>query len=384
MRVLFDHCIFQDQRVGGVSKALVEMITHLPSTVEVEIAIKESNNVYLRERDCFGQVVSEKKRTFERFLPGLDFRGKVRLYRTLDKLHIIEDSRRKNREFCVSRINNGDYDVLQPTGYNSYFLPYNNKPFVFIIHDIIPELFPEYFPRDFCDIKERDLLVKKAAHIVVPSYSTKRDVLAWWHLDEQRVSVIPWGAPDITQISFNRQVDFPYVLYVGERDRYKRFRYFVQEASEYLRHYPEIHVVCTGKEFNRTEKEFLFSLGLENRVHSMFVSSEDLFSLYRFAICFVFPSQYEGFGLPILEAMACGCPVVLTNSSSFPEVGGDAAFYFEEYDNGHTNLSEILTELSTMSFDQRDVIAQKSIERANHFSWNETAKKYASVYQSML
>ena len=360
------------------------MITHLPSNIEVEIAIKESDNVYLRENDYFGQVVSEKKTTFERFLPGLDFRGKVRLYRTLDKFHIIEDSRRKNHDFCVSRINKGDYDILQPTGYNSFFLPFNNKPFVFIIHDIIPELFPEYFPRDFCDIKERDILVKKAAHIVVPSDNTKKDVIAWWHLEEQKVSVIPWGAPDTTQISFNRQVGFPYVLYVGERDRYKRFRFFVQEVSEYLRHYPDIHVVCTGKEFNRTEKELLFSHGLENRVHSMFVSSEDLFSLYHFAICFVFPSQYEGFGLPILEAMACGCPVVLTNSSSLPEVGGDAAFYFEEYKNGHTNLSEVLTQITEMPTDQRNIIVQRSLERANHFTWDDTAKKFASIYQSLL
>lgn len=384
MRVLFDHCIFQDQRVGGVSKALVEMITHLPSNIEVEIAIKESDNIYLRESDSLGQGVSNKKVTFDRFLPRLDFRGKARLYRTLDNLHIIEDSSRKNREFCLSRISNGDFDVLQPTGYNSYFLPFNDKPFVFIIHDIIPELFPEYFPRDFCDIKERELLVRKATHIVVPSYSTKMDVLKWWRIDEQKVSVIPWGAPDISHISFNRLFNFPYILFVGERDRYKRFRFFVQEATVFLKRYPDVHVVCTGKEFTQIEKELFISFGLEHRFHSLFVSSESLFSLYHFAICFVFPSKYEGFGLPILEAMACGCPVVLTNSSSLPEVGGNAAFYFEEHDNGHTNLSEILTEITKMPIDKRNVIIQRSIERANHFSWNETAKKYASVYQSLL
>lgn len=384
MKVLFDHCVFQSQRVGGVSKALVEMIDHLPQDIEIEIAIKESDNVYLREHNCFGQEILGKSYTYDYFLSGFDFRGKARLYRALRDMHLIEDSNKKNQEYCISRILDGNYDVLQPTHYSSFFLPYNKKPFVFIVHDIIPELFPEYFPRDFCDIRERDILVKRAAHIVVPSENTKKDVLKWWDLDEKKVSVIPWGAPDMTHASFNRPFSFPYVLFVGERDRYKHFLFFVQEAVEFLRRYPDVHVICTGKGFNTIEKDLFIGLGLENRFHSMFVSSEELSSLYHFALCFVFPSQYEGFGLPVLEAMACGCPVILTNSSSFPEIGGDAALYLEEDKEGHTNLSELLTSVYEMPAEQRESLVQKSVQRAKCFSWDDTAHKYAAVYQSLL
>ena len=230
MRVLFDHCIFQGQRVGGVSKALVEMISHLPSDIEVEIAVKESDNVYLREHDCFGQEVSAKDKTVDRFFPGLHFPGKRKLYKALAKLHIVEDSIQHNLEHCISRMKDNNYDVLQPTWYSSFFLPYNKKPFVFIVHDIIPELFPEYYPRDFCDIKVREVLVRKAAHIVVPSANTKKDVLRRWGMDEDKVSVIPWGAPDLSGVSFTRLVDYPYILFVGERSRYKRFPFFIQES----------------------------------------------------------------------------------------------------------------------------------------------------------
>ena len=383
MRILFDYCIFQSQRIGGVSKSIVEMMTRLPSDIEVEVAVKESDNIYLRENGSFGQYVSDPERTFGKFLPNLHFKGKTRLYRALTKLNLIEDSGIKNRNYCISRIKQGDYDVYQPTGYNSFFLPYNKKPFVFIVHDIIPELFPDYYPRDFCDIQVRDILVKKAARIVVPSENTKKDVLKWWKLDENKVEAIPWGAPDVTGIAFKKPADYPYILFVGDRNRYKRFPFFVRETATFLQRQTDVHVICTGKSFTEEENGLFLSLGLSGRFHSVFVSSEELFSLYHYALCFVYPSQYEGFGLPTLEAMACGCPVILTDSSSFPEVGGEAALYIEEKD-GHSNLTDLLVQLYDMPTGQREELAIRCIERAGCFSWDETAGKYASVYRSLL
>ena len=116
----------------------------------------------------------------------------------------------------------------------------------------------------------------------------------------------------------------------------------------------------------------------------MTVSTEDLFSLYHQALCFVFPSEYEGFGLPTLEAMACGCPVLLAAKSCFPEIGGDAAFYFDEDGIGDSNLTEQLEFITGLSAGERLAVRDKCIRRAGEFSWTETARRYACVYRSLL
>ena len=364
MKILFDFCVFEIQKIGGVSKALLEMMGKLPSDIEIEIAIKESDNVYLHEQNFLKQSFSYKQHTIDRFLPNVQFRGKERIYSYLAKAHLIQDSHTRNLEFCKGEMRSGKYDILHHTHYNSYFLPYNKKPFVFIIHDLIPELFSHYYSKTVPDINQRDILIKEASHVVAISENTKRDVLNRWKISEDKITSIPWGAPDVSNTVFNKIVDYPYLLYVGGRDGYKRFDYFVQNAKEFLLRHPEIHVICTGVPFSKKENVLLSEMGVKDRFHTMFVSTDELYSLYHYAICFIFPSLYEGFGLPTLEAMSCGCPVLISNRSCFPEIGGDVALYIEDSEKGSSNVASQLDNIYRMSGTERDALIKKGLSLA--------------------
>lgn len=384
MRVLFDHIVFQIQKVGGVSKALTEMVGHLPPDIDPVIAIRQSDNVYLKENQVLGRGVISPTLTQESFLFGATFPGKNRLYKCLSGLGIIPSMEAVNMRYCKRLIKSGDYDVFQPTHYNSFFLTHNKKPFVFIVHDIVPELFPQYYPGDFPDIREREKLIHKADKIVAISENTKRDMLSRWNIPEEKIAVIHWGAPDVSNVVFRRIVPYQYILFVGERSKYKRFRFFVRQTAAFLRQHGDIDVICTGKPFSIEEEALLEGLGLRNRYHQMSVSSEDLYSLYHFAFCFVFPSAYEGFGLPTLEAMACGCPVLVSNSSSFPEIGGNAAYYIETASNGQeSNLGEKLEYIASLSESERNLVTNRCLARAAEFTWKDTARQYADIYRNL-
>ena len=384
MKVLFDHIVFQSQKIGGVSKALVEMMSNLPSDIDIEIAIKESDNVYLRECATLAQSIAPIKKGIESFFPTINFRGKSVLFSYLSGLGLLKNSFQLNMSYCKEKMNAGQYDVFQPTHYNSYFLKYNKKPFVFIIHDIIPELFPEFYNRKHPDIIQREKIIGKASHIVAISNNTKKDIIERWHLREDNVSVIPWGAPSVDPSTFNIILPYRYILYVGGRNRYKRFDFFVREARRFLIENPDVKVVCTGRDFTEKEKVLFEQLGLKDRFVTMFVDTNTLYSLYHHAICFVFPSIYEGFGLPVLEAMACGCPALISDASCFPEIGGDAAFYIETDKNGSSNINEMLNKLASLSDGDRSIIISKGLSRAKSFSWEKTALEYSKVYRSLI
>ncbi len=384
MKVLFDHLIFQEQKVGGVSKALVEMIKCLPKDIDVEIGIKESNNIYLHENQKLIEGVSRIRYNDKTFLGGIKFKGKSKLFNLLSDCGVVKDSRKINLDYCTKIMKESDYDVFQHTQYDSYFLRYNKKPFVFIVHDIIPELFPAYYPSNFNDIVEREKLIPQAHHIVAISENTKKDIMNRWNVSEERISVIHWGAPDVQNIQFKHVLPFEYVLFVGGRNRYKRFAFFVREAKSFLDVHKDVHVVCTGTPFTSDEKLFLTELGLVSRVHQMMVSTDELYSLYHYSICFVFPSEYEGFGLPILESMACGCPALISKKSCFPEIGGEAALYIEEDKySDKSNLSSQLDYLYRMNQHERDEIVSKSLRRVKLFTWEKTAQNYAEVYRNV-
>ena len=377
MRVLFDYQAFEMQRFGGVSRSYAELISHMKDEgVTCKVGLKESDNAYIEQPG-----IKPLHYTHNKYFNGKKrFKGQRTLTRRImQAAGHYNEGLNINQEYCIGLLKRQQFDIFEPTFFDPYFLPYlSGKPFVLTVHDMIPELLDVDKPQ--AELKQ--LLCPLATHIHVPSQNTKDDLIRIMGIPSEKIAVIPHGSPDIPP---QRELlfDFPYLLYVGARWSYKNFEPFITECAHVISHSPNLHVVCTGEPFSDEELKMLCKLGIREHVVNMpHVSEEQLQALYQHAIAFVYPSAYEGFGIPILEAFVNGCPVLLNNASCFPEVGGDAAIYFDI--NRRGNLAEHLAAfLQTPEQDRKKLIA-RGRKRAKLFSWEESARKLSDVYKTIL
>jgi len=367
MKVLYDHQIFTSQIYGGISRYFFELIKHFKNNdeVECELSLKYSNNYYLKKLNNLSPNT---------FLENYSFRGKYRILNILNK--------KVSKEY----ISKGDYDIFHPTYYDPYFLDYiGNKPFVLTIYDMIHEIYPEIFsPKDKVSERKK-LLAQKAAKIIAISENTKRDIVKILKIDEDKIEVIHLGSSlkidkDIKTI--NIKIPGKYILFVGSRRGYKNFELFIEAISPLLNDDVKLNVVCAGGgKFNDIEIEKLKNSKIKNKVFYYSGSDSVLAYLYQKAVAFVFPSLYEGFGIPILESFACGCPVICSRTSSLPEVAGDAAIYFDP-----TDKLSIQNSIHKVIYDDelKNNLISKGTERIKEFTWGKTAKKTKVLYEDIL
>ncbi|MEI9912661.1 MAG: glycosyltransferase family 1 protein [Bacteroidota bacterium] len=173
------------------------------------------------------------------------------------------------------------------------------------------------------------------------------------------------------------------MLFVGSRrEGYKNFMPFVKEVAPVL-HKLNIHLVIAGGNIlTASETALLKELDIFKRTVSFaHVSDGFLKQLYKNALVFIFPSLYEGFGIPVLEAMQCHCPVLLSNNSSLPEVGGGAAAYFDPFTAGDLGIA--LEKLVTDESGRKQMVV-KGIGQAGKFNWDTTAAQHVEVYKNLL
>lgn len=386
MKVLYDYQCFDMQTHGGVSRCFAELYRCLPEEVKAKIGVTETNNVYLQELGF-----NKAGELYEHFIAGRNFSGKKFLFKLFYNFYYGNYSRwdhwpKHNRDYSIKLLTDQNFDILHPTFYGDYFFKYiGNKPFVMTVHDMIPELYPQYYPRDNFQILKKKILLPKAAHIIAVSENTKRDIIRIAHIPEEKISVIYHGADSVSYKASTTPIfDFPYILYVGDRDMYKNYDLFSQECLYILRKYKELKVVCTGKPFNAQEESFFKENGVTNRfIHQFVTTNQMMFDLYHGAEVFVYPSAYEGFGIPILEAYKSDCLVMLNQASCFPEIAGDAAVYF--YMNNHkSDFIEKFEWLYNLSASEKEGLLQKQRMRLERFSWEKSAKQLASVYENVL
>ncbi len=385
MKVLFDYQIFYLQKIGGISRYYAEMISRLPAYgVEIDIGVAFSNNKYLKEI-CHLDHLEFKG--YEEFMKKMDFKGKHKLYELLAKTNIIKDYFTINQELSLKYIDENKFDIFHPTFYKPYFLSkIGNKPFVLTILDMITNKFSNNRSSAAFTDNQR-ILANKAAKIVVISESTKNDVVSILGIKPEKIEVIYLGNSlrKITHSnklleSFKEQLPTEYILFVGHRGGYKNFDTFVEAVSPILKEHEHLKVVCTGPAFSNKELNFLKNRKLHNHFIHFFASENQLTILYEKAECFVFPSKYEGFGIPILEAFANNCPVVLSNSSSLPEVAGNAALYFDP-----NSVMEMRSAIKKVLFEKslRANLIMEGQKQLLNFSWDSTAKQTAKLYQSI-
>jgi glycosyltransferase involved in cell wall biosynthesis len=170
-----------------------------------------------------------------------------------------------------------------------------------------------------------------------------------------------------------------YILFVGNRSSYKNFTFFIESVAPLLLKNNELQVCCAGGEpFSPREILCFKNFQILHKVHHIQPDDHTMKNLYKNALAFIFPSLYEGFGLPVLEAFSCGCPTLLSNTSSLPEIGSDAALYFDPYDPA--SLTDALEHIISDN-NLRMQLILKGYERSKQFSWEKTANATKKVYE---
>lgn len=277
----------------------------------------------------------------------------------------------------------GDYDVLFHVGPHVYEgLPLKNgRRSVIVVHDLIPEV----LWKDAHIREERERAIASADEVIAVSEWTKTDLLREYGVDSKKIHVIYHGVPEIQRELGGDAFACPYnsgsyLLYVGKRNAYKRFRWFLRAVAPLMWFHPGLRILCTGEPFCRREWAWIVALGLLGRVKSRRFAANEMYSVYSNAAALIYPSVYEGFGLPVLEAMASGCPVVCSRSTCLPEVAGEAAVYFEADNAG--DFRHIVRSLIAKNKEcekRRAELIGKGVERAKLFSWKKCAHETAAV-----
>ncbi|WP_455666786.1 glycosyltransferase family 4 protein [Phocaeicola sp.] len=383
MKILYDYQAFTFQYFGGVSKSFCELISHLSNDIQTEIGVVQSNNIHLIQSGICKEVhpVSMDWITFNHVCR---FRGKGHLYSMLNRLFPHWTAENVNRRRTIELLKEGKYNIFHPTFFDDYFLPYlNNKPFVLTVHDMMPELFPKYFKKNDPQIVNKRLLAKKASAIVAVSENTKNDLVNILEVPKDKVTVIYHGAPSRRQITSEPLVGKPYFLYMGTRTNYKNFSQTIVDFAGFTRVHADVLLICTGSNFNKTELALIRKYKVADKVMHRFATDKDVENLYAYAVAFIYPSLYEGFGMPILEAFAYGCPVLLNHKSCFPEIAGDAGVFFTSDDYG-SDLYQKMEMVWNWCVSERRGVIEKGYKRLECFSWNESSKKLYEVYNSIL
>ncbi len=383
MKVLYDHQTFELQIFGGISRYFIELLRN-KSGFQVDLALKRSSNMYLVPDEPWCDGVSIREDVFERALAGVEFRGKGRIHQVLRKLRLVVDPSGVNRRNSLENINRGAYDVFHPTYYDPYFLEsIGRKPFVTTVFDMIHEVYPEYFfACDRTSVHKR-LLCERAARIIAISNTTKTDLIRFFGIREDKIDVIHLASSlSPATPSPGKAIRTPrrYILFTGNRILYKNFMFFLQAIAGILHQDRDLCVVCTGPAFSIDELDSFDALGVRDQVTHVSADDEHLGELYRNAEIFVFPSLYEGFGMPLLEAFSCRCPVVASDTAIFREIGGDAVSFFRPKDP--VSISDAVR---SMLEDRalRDEMVKRGIERNREFSWRRTTEKTFRTYENL-
>lgn len=404
MKILYDHQIFTLQNYGGISRYFCELMEQLSfyPDVELTLALYKSRNENLRKlcslnqdwsnRLTYGEqrlsVIQKVKHAGYPVLRKIAYLGfpVIQKVMSIDALNRLQINQRES----VRMLDKQDFDIFHPTYYDPYFMKsLEKKPFVLTVHDMIHEIYPDFFSPYDRTKEGKKQLIENASSIIAISESTKRDILKLFHVDPDLIHVIYHGSPFENAITTSADIPLnalplnkPYVLYVGSRQGYKNFIFFISVMAELLEKNEDLHVCCAGGgPFTPSELKLLSRLNISSKVYFVKPDDQIMKRLYENAEAFIFPSLYEGFGLPILEAFSCGCPAILSDSSSLPEIGGDAASYFEPSDP-ESLIQSIEVVLTDSHY--RDQCIKKGFERLKLFSWEKTAQDTKNVYESLL
>lgn len=369
MQVIVDGIIYNLQASGGISRLFTEV---LPRMCEID----ESLRVILLTDSNASNNLPTHKHIEHKTIPKVNqFLRPGRLWRP-----IIPDVRQFVRKLSIGSAHGKLW-------HTTYFTKPGEKgvPLIVSVYDMIFERFPELFhgtnTKHFNDLKRRCVLASDA--VLCISETTRGDVMEFYGMKPERVHVIHLAySPVFRTMRKESRADLPstepYFLYVGSRAHYKNFDFLLDSFSRFQQKNMALFVV--GPPWTNEEIDRLEILKLRHRVYLFQEADDDLLCrLYNEAEAFVYPSLYEGFGIPLLEAMACGCPVIASRIPSTVEVAGDCPLYIEPPDQ-----DDMIQAFDLVLAEGRHSKRVKTgLEHVKRYSWDKTAKATLDIYQSL-
>ena len=363
MHIAFDYQIFLSQKYGGISRYHVELGKELKKIdCRVDFISPFFINQYLKNIEgdnIFGKYISSLPPKSTRVLTFL------------------------SNILFVKYLKTHNPDLIHNTYYRTPYFQQKDLPSILTIHDMIHELYPKSFPADDKTIELKKRAINDADHIICISKNTYNDLLNIYDVPENKVSVIYHGFNNIVRkVETEVNEEKPYLLYVGSRKGYKNFNALLEAYSFSENLKKDFDIICFGGgSFTKQDMNEFSKLGVQNKIH--FKTGDDalLSAYYSNAKAFVYPSLYEGFGMPPLEAMANNCPVIVSNSSSIPEVVGEAGEYFDP--NDEENLLNKIEQV-VYSNSVRIKLIKLGRNRLEKFDWIKCARETKKVYEKLI
>ncbi len=365
MRIVFDPQIFCLQEYGGISRyfcSLARSLSLLQST-HAEICAPFHINQHLKSLNG--------KNTVGFFLR--QNRSAARLGRMLNPALFFAST------WCTRP------DIVHETYFSNVVIKNTRAPRVLTVFDLIHERYPLSFPASDSIVAKKRSSILRADHIFCISENTRRDLMEFYRVPDERVSVTYLACDELSIYEGASQEPVsgaPFLLFVGQRGGYKNFAGFAKAFAASILLKKDFQIVCFGGgAFSSEERKWLSGLGLMDKMTYREGGDARLAMLYRTATAFVYPSLYEGFGIPPLEAMSQNCPIICSNTSSIPEVVGGAGEYFDP-----SNIESITHALEQVvqSPARREALVQMGAIRHRGFSWERCAHATRAGYELAL
>ncbi|NCS64429.1 MAG: glycosyltransferase family 4 protein [Thiomicrospira sp.] len=370
MRIAYDYQTFVLQNYGGISRyftCLAQGLIDLQQQVKIFAPLHRNRYVGALP---LGTVIG---REFVWFPP--------KTKRTIQLLSAY------NHTAAMKMIANWQPDIVHETYYSRFSSAPKNYPTVITVYDMIHELFYNEFSARDNTSELKKTAVARADHVICISENSKQDLIRIFGTPASKISVILLGFDafcDQRTVPVAESTNArPFLLYVGSRRRYKNFARFLKSVAASKKLLSDYDVIAFGGgEFSAVEMALIQSLGFTFKQVRQITGNDALLGdYYSTASAFVYPSLYEGFGIPPLEAMAHQCPVIASNTSSMPEVIGDAAEFFNPFDVDEMCFA---IEAVVYSESRMDDLRKKGLARLAHFSWKKCAQETLAVYQTLL
>lgn len=379
MKIIIDGSMYSSAPSGGVYRYFNELIPRLSRFPETEIKI-------FAQKAPSGIPTGENIKVAKDPLPTGNWLPEGRLKQ------FLRSRKHEIKNFLVKKQFSGfTNSVYHATYYTPS--PWKSLPEVVTVHDMISELFEDtyHLPHIQALRQAKSQSIKSATRVIAISERTKKDLQDIYNIPPSQIDVIYHGVDHQlfsekpsplfkNEILKKHHFSSPYFLYVGGRLHHKNFKRFLIAFSQSPVS-KDYRLAVAGAPWSEEENKLIKKLDISDRlIWTEHLNEKELSVAYQNAEALALPSYYEGFGLPLIEAMAAGCPVIASNKGPFPELAQGAALFFDPKDE--SQMSKALE--SILEPQTRESLVSKGLEQAKNFSWDTSAKKHMETYQKAL